>query len=194
MDTVKMVSGGNINLNTNFLEDFSGSLYCLGIEVSRLRFAWDGVNDVALEKSIAFATQKYAALVGHDGFPFIAQALRVMDTVKHPAAKIVVVLSGVLSRTNTSIEELQSAIGTTNSLLIEALHSVTPNKNESETDAVLRARSNQIGRLVLVALARDNINLMRLKKLREFDNGNLTDDDVQLVKRYQNQLVLLGDI
>ena len=117
-----------------------------------------------------------------------------MDTVKHPAAKIVVVLSGVLSRTNTSIEELQSAIGTTNSLLIEALHSVTPNKNESETDAVLRARSNQIGRLVLVALARDNINLMRLKKLREFDNGNLTDDDVQLVKRYQNQLVLLGDI
>jgi (p)ppGpp synthase/HD superfamily hydrolase len=137
-----------------------------------------------LEKAISIALEAHKGKVDKAGAPYILHPLRVMLQMDTDEEMIAAVLHDVLEDSEITFRRLRSE-GFSEGVM-EALDSVTKRAGESYEDFVRRAGSNRIGRKVKRADLQDNMNLSRLKEIRE--------EDLKRVRKYHKALTILGEL
>lgn len=124
-----------------------------------------------LEEAILIAVKAHKGTIDKGGSLYILHPLRVMHNVNTMEEKIVAVLHDVIEDTEITYDMLISK-GFPNQI-IEALKSVTRNKDESYMNFIKRAKLNPIGRVVKLNDLNDNLNLSRIENPRKEDYDRL---------------------
>lgn len=131
---------------------------------------WETLYSLALQ----IATRAHAGQRDKGGHDYIGHPLRVAERCATPQAKIVALLHDTLEDTPLTAQYLtQQGFP---DLIVEALQSLTRNRDEDYDDYISRAASNPIGRQVKLADLEDNMDLRRLP--------SITDRDVERLRKY----------
>jgi (p)ppGpp synthase/HD superfamily hydrolase len=120
-----------------------------------------------LSKAIQIAAKGHENQLDKGGESYILHPLRVMMRTDTIEEKIVAVLHDVIEDTDITYEYLRLAEFP--EYILEALKSVTKNKDESYMDFVRRAKLNPIGKHVKYADLIDNMNIKRIPNPTEQD-------------------------
>ena len=137
-----------------------------------------------LEKAIAIAVEAHKGQKDKARDPYILHPLRVMFRMDTKEEMIVAVLHDVLEDTAITPDQLKE-IGFSETVL-EALDSVTKKAGEKYEDFVRRAALHPIGKKIKLADLRDNMDLSRLKEIR--------DEDLKRISKYHKGLAILKEI
>ncbi len=117
------------------------------------------------------------AVVAHNGQmdkggePYIFHSIRVANKCSNIEEKIVAYLHDVIEDTNISSDDLLSQ-GFPQKI-VEAVVSVTKKRGENYEDFIKRCGSNPIGRQVKLRDLEDNMDMSRLKMIKEEDVARL---------------------
>ncbi|QDT10470.1 HD domain-containing protein [Planctomycetes bacterium K23_9] len=120
-----------------------------------------------LERAIEIAVTAHKGQTRKDGSPYVLHPLRLMMAVGSDAEKIVAVLHDVVEDTPFTFDQLRSE-GFADDVL-DALHLVTHDLEQSYTDYISAIAKNPIARAVKMADLRDNSNLFEIPDLRPKD-------------------------
>ena len=129
-----------------------------------------------LERAIAMAVTAHSGQTDKAGEPYILHPLRVMFRLSSKNEQIVGVLHDVVEDSQVSMEDLKTCAFSDS--VIDALEAVTKRPEEEDSDDgyqafVERAGANPIERKVKIADLRDNMDVTRLRKIREKDARRL---------------------
>lgn len=131
---------------------------------------WEELYDRALKITI----QAHRGQKDKSGREYVMHPIRVAERCKAPRAKIVSLLHDTLEDTDVTVEYLRSK-GFPEEIVIGVL-SVTKQEGETYDDFVKRASADVIGREVKIADLEDNMDIRRLKVIK--------DDDVVRLRKY----------
>lgn len=129
-----------------------------------------------LGKALKIAAEAHAGQVDKAGRPYILHPLRVCSKCATDEERIVALLHDTLEDTEVTAGHLLSEGFPRH--IVEAILSVSRNKDESYEDFIRRARSNPLGRQVKLHDLEDNMDLTRLNQV--------TEKDVIRLNRYLN--------
>lgn len=124
-------------------------------------------NSPLLEKALQIATNAHIYQVDKAGSPYIFHPIRVSDRCYTDEERIVALLHDTIEDTEITAEYLLKEGFPRN--IVDAILSVTRNKDESYEDFIKRARLNPIGRQVKLHDLEDNMDIRRLNELTEKD-------------------------
>ena len=120
-----------------------------------------------IEKSLHIALQAYAGKTDKAGREYILHPLRVMAKIKTDMERSAALLHDVLEDSDiTSKQLLAEGIPAE---VVEAIQYLSKNENEDYQDFVARAKKNKIAARVKIADIEDNIDVLRLSSLDEYD-------------------------
>ena len=120
-----------------------------------------------IEKSLHIALQAYAGKTDKAGREYILHPLRVMAKMKTDMERSAALLHDVLEDSDiTSKQLLAEGIPAE---VVEAIQYLSKNENEDYQDFVARAKKNKIAARVKIADIEDNIDVLRLSSLDEYD-------------------------
>ncbi|MBP5258770.1 MAG: hypothetical protein J6Z41_08570 [Prevotella sp.] len=105
---------------------------------------------------------------------YVMHPIRVAERCKDPRAKIVALLHDTIEDTDVTVDYLRSE-GFPEEIM-NAILSVTKHEGENYEDFVCRAAENAIGREVKIADIEDNMDIRRLKEIK--------DEDVARLRKY----------
>lgn len=134
-----------------------------------------------LECAIKIAAMAHDGQLDKAGQPYILHPLRVMMTLDSEEEKIVGVLHDVIEDTYITEDRLKGEGFSEN--VIEAVKSVTKNRNENYWDFIRRSLQNEIGRKVKLADVKDNMDWNRII--------NPSETDMKRMQKYQQAYYML---
>lgn len=120
-----------------------------------------------LKKALQIATGAHMHQVDKGGMPYILHPIRVANKCKTNEERMVALLHDTIEDTEVTEAYLLSEGFPRN--IVNAILSVTRNKNESYEDFIKRSRLNPIGRQVKLHDLEDNMDITRLNELTEKD-------------------------
>lgn len=120
-----------------------------------------------LKKALQIATDAHMHQVDKGGMPYILHPIRVANKCKTNEERMVALLHDTIEDTEVTETYLLSEGFPRN--IVNAILSVTRNKNESYEDFIKRSRLNPIGRQVKLHDLEDNMDITRLNELTEKD-------------------------
>lgn len=123
-----------------------------------------------LETAIKLATEAHKGQVDKGGHDYIGHPLRVMNSVTHETDKIVAVLHDVVEDTPVSLSALQIVF---NSEIIDAIHYMTRSESATWKSYIEGVMSNKIATRVKIADLKDNLDLTRLRSMKDIDINSL---------------------
>lgn len=124
-----------------------------------------------LEKALQIATDAHICQVDKAGAPYIFHPIRVSDRCSTDEERIVALLHDTIEDTEVTAEYLLMEGFPRN--IVDAILSVTRNKDESYEDFIKRSRLNPIGRQVKLHDLEDNMDITRLEQITESDLSRL---------------------
>lgn len=130
-----------------------------------------GTNDL-LEKALLIATKAHAGQTDKTGAAYIFHPIRVSCRCLTDEEKIVALLHDTIEDTEVTADYLLSEGFPSN--IVDAILSVTRNKDESYSDFIKRCRLNPIGRQVKLHDLEDNMDISRLSQVTEKDLARLS--------------------
>ena len=120
-----------------------------------------------IEKSLEIALRAYAGKTDKAGREYILHPLRVMAKMQTDLEMSAALLHDVLEDSDITAEQLL-AEGIPPEV-VEAVQSLSRNENEEYLDFVARAKRNPLAARVKIADIEDNIDVLRLTALDEYD-------------------------
>lgn len=126
------------------------------------------------QKVWSLVSKYFNGKVDKGGAPYVGHLSRVASNLlEHCSYKayIVGLLHDILEDTDCTIEELRE-VGCDDEI-IEAIKSVTRNKNEKYFDFIKRAKQNNIGKVVKIYDLMDNMNITRLSEFGDYEQKRL---------------------
>ena len=120
-----------------------------------------------IETSLQIALQAYAGKTDKAGREYILHPLRVMAKMKTDLERSAALLHDVLEDSDITAEQLLAA--GIPAEVVEAIQYLSRNENEEYQDFVARAKKNKIAARVKIADIEDNIDVLRLSALDEYD-------------------------
>jgi len=130
-----------------------------------------------LEVAIKIAVEAHSGQLDKAGQPYVLHPLRVMLSLSDEKDRIVGVLHDVIEDSNITYDYLIVNGFEGQREILEALKSVTKEKDETYDDFIERVAQNSIGKRVKLADLQDNMNLSRIP--------NPTEKDYERIKRYK---------
>lgn len=124
-----------------------------------------------LEKALQIATVAHIYQVDKAGAPYIFHPIRVSNRCSTDEERIVALLHDTIEDTEVTAEYLLMEGFPRN--IVDAILSVTRNKDESYEDLIRRSRFNPIGRQVKLHDLEDNMDITRLEQITESDLSRL---------------------
>lgn len=134
-----------------------------------------------LEKAIHIAVNAHYEQTDKAGKPYIFHPLRVMDRCANIDEKIIAILHDTIEDTDVTPDRLIS--DDFPPYIIEAIQSLTKNKNEPYEEFIQRVALNPLATKVKIADIQDNLDLSRLDRI--------TDSDFARVEKYVKSLAFL---
>lgn len=123
--------------------------------------------DSLLEKALQIATDAHIYQVDKTGKAYIFHPIRVASRCNNDNERIVALLHDTIEDTEVTADYLLMEGFPRN--IVDAILSVTRNKDESYEDFIKRSRLNPIGRQVKIHDLEDNMDITRLSELTEKD-------------------------
>lgn len=123
--------------------------------------------DSLLEKALQIATDAHIYQVDKAGKSYIFHPIRVANRCNNDNERIVALLHDTIEDMEVTAEYLLIEGFPRN--IVDAILSVTRNKDESYEDFIKRSRLNPIGRQVKIHDLEDNMDITRLSELTEKD-------------------------
>ena len=123
--------------------------------------------DSLLEKALQIATEAHIYQVDKVGKAYIFHPIRVAHRCYTDEEKIVALLHDTIEDTEVTAEYL--LMEGFPRKIVDAILSVSRNKEESYEDFIKRSRLNPIGRQVKIHDLEDNMDITRLSELTEKD-------------------------
>lgn len=123
--------------------------------------------DSLLEKALQIATEAHIYQVDKVGKAYIFHPIRVANRCYTDEEKIVALLHDTIEDTEVTAEYL--LMEGFPRKIVDAILSVSRNKDESYEDFIKRSRLNPIGRQVKIHDLEDNMDITRLSELTEKD-------------------------
>src|SRR5215207_8065162 len=120
-----------------------------------------------IEKSLHIALRAYAGKTDKAGREYILHPLRVMAKMKTDLEMSAALLHDVIEDSDITAEQLL-AEGIP-AEVVEAVQSLSRKENEDYQDFVARAKKNKLAAKVKIADIEDNIDVLRLTSLDEYD-------------------------
>lgn len=127
-----------------------------------------------LERAIEIAVEAHKGQVDKAGAPYILHPLRLMLSFDSETERIVAVLHDVLEDTPWTSSQLREEGFSAE--VLEAVDRLTRRKGETFDKFTERAGSHPIARRVKIADLKDNMNILRIRKV--------TGRDLRRLKRY----------
>jgi len=124
-----------------------------------------------LERAISIAVEAHSGQKDRNGAPYILHPLRLMCRVEAEEEKIVAILHDVVEDTDWTFKQLKEE-GFSDRIL-EALDCLTKREGEAYEDLVRRAAGNKLARRVKLEDLTDNMDLRRLKEIKDKDRERL---------------------
>lgn len=139
-----------------------------------------------LAKAIMIASEAFVDVLDKGGQPYILHCLHVMNDVKHKPEEyqIVAVLHDLLEDTPWTYHQLIEE-GFSDEV-VNAIHCMTHQKDESYADYVVRLSKNKIATRVKLADLKHNSDITRLKGIR--------DKDIERMKKYNKTYLFLTKV
>ena len=120
-----------------------------------------------IEKSLHIALRAHAGKTDKAGGEYILHPLRVMAKMKTDVERSVALLHDVIEDSDIKAEQLL-AEGIP-AEVVEAVVCLSKNENEDYQDFVARTKKNELAARVKIADIEDNIDVLRLPALDEYD-------------------------
>ncbi len=120
-----------------------------------------------LKKAIDIAINAHAGQIDKAGQPYIRHLFRVMEKGKTEVEQICGLLHDLVEDTNWTFEKLKEE-GFSDEI-IEILHCVTKQHNENYSSFIERISKNKVATIVKLNDLEDNMNITRLKEIKETD-------------------------
>lgn len=137
--------------------------------------------DELREKAMQIAIKVHGGQVDKGGNNYINHPIRVSEKCSSDEAKIVALLHDTIEDGNITADYLLMQ-GFPHDI-VDAVQSVTRNREENYFSFILRSRKNPIGRKVKIADLKDNMDITRLNEL--------TDKDIERLKKYHKAYKIL---
>ena len=120
-----------------------------------------------IEKSLQIALQAHAGKTDKAGGEYILHPLRVMAKMNTDVERSVALLHDVIEDSDITAEDLL-AEGIP-AEVVEAVQCLTRDENEDYLEFVARTKKNRLAAKIKMADIEDNIDVLRLKSLKEHD-------------------------
>ena len=124
-----------------------------------------------LIKAIEIATKAHKGQVDKGGHDYIGHPLRVMESLDTEEEKIVGVLHDVVEDTDIKIADLQRA--GFNDSVIDSIRCMTRREAQTWNSYIRGIMDNKVALRVKLSDLRDNLNLTRLRSLKDIDINSL---------------------
>ena len=134
------------------------------------------------KKAIKLAYKAHKDQYDKAGLPYITHPLHLAEATSDEYATIVALLHDVVEDTDITLDDLAKEFPKE---VIDALKLLTHQKSIPYMDYVAKIKTNDIARAVKIADLKHNSDLTRL--------DNITDKDLERIKKYQEALKLLKD-
>ena len=118
-------------------------------------------------KALDLASWKHREQRDKAGKPYFGHVARVSNACKTPPAKVVALLHDVIEDTDVTPEQLEES--GMSEFVVKAVLCPTRQKGETYEDFIKRAAKNPIAREVKIADLEDNMDVRRLKEVKEED-------------------------
>lgn len=130
-----------------------------------------GTTNSLLEKALQIAVKAHSGQIDKAGAAYIFHPIRVSNRCSTDEERIVALLHDTIEDTEVTAEYLLMEGFPRN--IVDAILSVTRNKDESYEDFIKRSRLNLIGRQVKLHDLEDNMDITRLEQITESDLSRL---------------------
>lgn len=137
-----------------------------------------------LEKAIQIAAEAHAGQKDKAGAAYILHPIRLMMRMQTEEEKMTAILHDVVEDSKWTIEKLREQ-GFSEPVL-EAVESVTNRNGESYKEFIERAGGNPIARNVKIADLEDNMNILRI--------GKIKPKDLTRLEKYHKSWILLSNL
>ena len=134
------------------------------------------------KKAIKLAYKAHKDQYDKAGVPYINHPLHLAESMDDEYTTIAALLHDVVEDTNITLDDLAKEFPKE---VIDALKLLTHHKGVPYMDYVAKIKTNDIAKAVKIADLKHNSDLTRL--------DNITDKDLERVKKYQEALELLKD-
>ena len=134
------------------------------------------------KKAIKLAYKAHKDQYDKAGVPYINHPLHLAESMDDEYTTIAALLHDVVEDTNITLDDLAKEFPKE---VIDALKLLTHHKGVPYMDYVAKIKTNDIAKAVKIADLKHNSDLTRL--------DNITDKDLERVKKYQEALELLND-
>lgn len=135
------------------------------------------------EKAMQIAIKVHSTQLDKGGNSYIGHPLRVEKLCDDEDCKIVALLHDTVEDGDITAEYLLMQGFPT--YMVDAVLSVSRNKEEDYFNFIQRCKSNPIGRIVKLADLKDNMDVTRLNEL--------TDKDIERLKKYHKAYKILEE-
>lgn len=139
--------------------------------------------DELREKAMQIAIKVHGGQVDKGGNDYINHPIRVSENCSLDEDKIVALLHDTIEDGDITAEYLIMQ-GFPHDI-VDAVLSVSRNKDEGYFDFILRCKANPIGRRVKIADLKDNMDITRLNEL--------TEKDINRLKKYHKAYKMLNE-
>lgn len=129
------------------------------------------MNNKLVEKALKIAVNAHEVQTDKAGVGYIFHPIRVANKCSNDNERIVALLHDTIEDTEVTAEYLLMEGFPRN--IVDAILSVTRNKDESYDDFIKRSRLNPIGRQVKLHDLEDNMDITRLEQITESDLSRL---------------------
>lgn len=133
------------------------------------------------EKAMQIAIKVHSGQVDKGGYDYIHHPIRVSESCLLDEEKIVALLHDTIEDGDVTSEYL--LMQDFPHEIVDAVISVTRNKDENYFDFILRCKANSIGCKVKIADLKDNMDITRLSEL--------TEKDIERLKKYHKAYMIL---
>ena len=139
--------------------------------------------DELREKAMQIAIKVHNGQVDKGGNDYINHPIRVSENCSLDEDKIVALLHDTIEDGDITVDYLLMQ-GFPHDI-VDAVLSVSRNKDEGYFDFILRCKANPIGRRVKIADLKDNMDITRLNEL--------TEKDINRLKKYHKAYKMLNE-
>ena len=134
------------------------------------------------KKAIKLAYKAHKDQYDKAGLPYITHPLHLAESMDDEYTTIAALLHDVVEDTDITLDDLAKEFPKE---VIDALKLLTHHKGVPYMDYVAKIKTNDIAKAVKIADLKHNSDLTRL--------DNITDKDLERIKKYQEALELLKD-
>lgn len=139
--------------------------------------------DELREKAMQIAIKVHGGQVDKGGNDYINHPIRVSENCSSDEEKVVALLHDTIEDGDITADYLLMQ-GFPHDV-VDAVLSVSRNKDEDYFDFILRCKANPIGRRVKICDLEDNMDITRLKEL--------TEKDIERLKKYHKAYKMLNE-